>query len=241
MGFIPERSVGLPAGANRNNKRAHPEEYSSSVQQSRQRLSDTPPSSQQSVVPDSTPTTNTTVTFKYPIGFPSPPIWLESYFEDWAARWRGAHGARPVSIELRQVLEQFVADISTSARILEIAKYNVEYVRDLVEGVQDIQTGYNARLEGTIEGMSGERQRDNGTRKISQTHVNFLRASIDVINMAIYQNESRLEEAQLSLDQAQAEHTAYMALNTHIYTVQDVERVLTQQCNLERIAVGQVA
>ncbi|KAJ2341701.1 hypothetical protein GGH92_005698, partial [Coemansia sp. RSA 2673] len=89
MGFIPERSVGLPAGANHSNKRAHLEEYSSSVQQSRQRLNDTPPSSQQSVVLDSTPTT--TDTSKYPIGFPSPPTWFESYFEDWAARWRGAH------------------------------------------------------------------------------------------------------------------------------------------------------
>ncbi|KAJ2057726.1 hypothetical protein GGI17_005487 [Coemansia sp. S146] len=151
---------------------------------------------------------------KYPIGFPSPPYEFRLCFIDRASKWRNVYGTRPASIELRQVLEQFIADISTSATRLEIAKDKVKYAHQYMEAMR----------ENILPGC--------------YTYVDFLQESIEKVNTGIGQNEKRLEEAQISLNRAQSEYAAYMALNPHICTAQDMEGVLNQQCDLEQIPQG---
>ncbi|KAJ2863001.1 hypothetical protein GGH94_003900 [Coemansia aciculifera] len=86
--------------------------------------------------------------------------------------------------------------------------------------------------------MNREFQENNAISQRTRELVDFLQESIEKHNIEIDQYETRLEEAFISLDRAQSEHAACMALNPHICTEQDVERVLNQQCDLEQSTAG---
>ncbi|KAJ2840554.1 hypothetical protein FBU31_000317 [Coemansia sp. 'formosensis'] len=169
---------------------------------------------------------------EYPYGFPTPPFEFYLCFDDWAARWRDAHGTMAASIELCQVLERFVADISISATRLEIAKGRVKYTRQYTEVMRDnILPEYNACLQRAVEEINCEPQAENSNLEGALAYAGYLRASIKKANAGIELNEGRLEEALILLNQAQAEHADYVTQNDHICTVQDVEHVLSQQCS----------